>query len=220
MTFKPVRSLRLSVQIPDGQVKLVVPIATSLETAHAFALAKLPWIRTKRQALPHWESPPQFITGECHHLWGEPYHLKVLEQTEKPSVRLESGVIILSIRPGSDVQKRAQVFYRWQRAVLHAVVPALIERWEARLSVQVKRYFLQRLKTRWGSCNPRLAHIRLNTELVKRPQDLLEYVVVHELAHLIVPNHGPGFTALLDQHHPFWREAQARLSQLSPTFFR
>jgi hypothetical protein len=103
---------------------------------------------------------------------------------------------------------------RWHRHLLHGVVPRIIGKWEPRLRVGVAAYFLQRMRTKWGSCNPRAAHIRLNTELVKKPKDLLEYVVVHEMAHLIEPSHSDRFAALLDRHYPSWRDARAELNEL------
>ena len=107
--------------------------------------------------------------------------------------------------------------HAWHKSLLHAAVPVLIEQWERRIGVRARGYFLQRMKTKWGSCNHRAGHIRLNTELVKKPRDLLEYVVVHELLHLIEPNHGERFVALLNAHYPFWRDARAELNQLPLT---
>ena len=100
------------------------------------------------------------------------------------------------------------------KCLLHEIVPALILKWEPKLKVKVTGYFLQRMKTKWGSCNHRAGHIRLNTELVKTPKDLLEYVIVHEMTHLIERTHNERFVALLDQHYPTWREARAELNQL------
>lgn len=102
----------------------------------------------------------------------------------------------------------------WHKALLHEAVPKLIRKWEPRLDVKVAAYFLQRMKTRWGGCNHAARHIRLNTELVKKPKDLLEYVVVHEMAHLLAPTHSERFVALLNAHYPTWREARAELNEL------
>jgi len=102
----------------------------------------------------------------------------------------------------------------WHRRLLHETVPLLIRRWEPRLGVKVAAYFLQRMKTRWGGCNHEARHVRLNTKLVKKPRDLLEYVVVHEMAHLIAPTHSERFVALLNEHYPTWREARAELNEL------
>lgn len=104
--------------------------------------------------------------------------------------------------------------HKWHKSLLHEVIPKLIRKWESKLGVKVNAYFLQRMKTKWGSCNHRAGHIRLNTELVKKPRDLLEYVVVHEMLHLIVPTHSERFITLLNEHYPSWREARAELNQL------
>ena len=102
----------------------------------------------------------------------------------------------------------------WHKSLLHQAVPGLIARWEPTLGVKVAAYFLQRMKTKWGSCNPDARYIRLNTELVKKPRDLLEYVIVHEMAHLLEPTHSAAFVALLDRHYPSWTEARAELNAL------
>ena len=102
----------------------------------------------------------------------------------------------------------------WHKALLHALVPQLIAKWEPKLGVRVAGYYLQRMKTKWGSCNPRAGNVRLNTELVKKPKDLVEYVVVHEMLHLLEPTHSDRFVALLDQHWPQWREARKELNAL------
>jgi len=118
------------------------------------------------------------------------------------------------VRPGTSAVKRAEVVHEWHKSLLHQVVPGLIEKWEPKLNVKVAGYFLQRMKTKWGSCNHRAGHIRLNTELVKKPKDLLEYVVVHEMVHLLEPPHSERFVAILQRHYPTWREARAELNEL------
>ena len=120
----------------------------------------------------------------------------------------------MQVRPDSSSDKRAEVMHEWHKALLHSVVPGLIRKWEGKLGVRVSGYFLQRMKTKWGSCNPGRRHIRLNTELVKKPKDLLEYVVVHEMAHLLEPNHNARFLAILDCHWSQWRESRAELNAL------
>ena len=118
------------------------------------------------------------------------------------------------MRPGTSAVKRAEVVHEWHKSLLHQVVPGLIEKREPKLNVKVAGYFLQRMKTKWGSCNHRDGHIRLNTELVKKPKDLLEYVVVHEMVHLLEPTHSERFVAILQRHYPTWREARAELNEL------
>jgi len=118
------------------------------------------------------------------------------------------------VRPGTSAVKRAEVVHEWHKSLLHQVVPGLIEKREPKLNVKVAGYFLQRMKTKWGSCNHRAGHIRLNTELVEKPKDLLEYVVVHEMVHLLEPTHSERFVAILQRHYPTWREARAELNEL------
>jgi len=219
ITRKAVKHVHLSVHPPMGHVTLVAPTHTRLEVARAYAISKLGWIRaqqTRFQAQAR-ETPRQFVTRESHYLWGRRYLLAVREQEAKPGVKLDHRCITLSVRPGSSLAKREEVLHDWHRALLHQTVPALIQKWQLVLGVTVSAWFLQRMKTRWGSCNHRAGTIRLNTELVKKPKDLLEYVVVHEMLHLIEPTHNPRFIALLDTHYPNWREARAELNELPLT---
>lgn len=213
---KDIKHVHLSVHPPDGRVTLSAPSATRLDVARAYAVSKLGWIREQQQQLRSQarETPRQFVTRESHYLWGRRYLLVVAHSDDKPHVRIDHRRITLTVRPDSSAKKRAEVMHEWHKSLLHEVVPALIRKWEERLGVQVKRYFLQRMKTRWGGCNHLASHIRLNTELVKKPKDLLEYIIVHEMAHLLEPTHSERFTALLDRHYPTWQEARAELNEL------
>ena len=216
LTRRAVKHAHLAVHPPAGRVTLVAPPRMRLEVARAYAISKLGWIRQQQDALKAQarEAPRRFVTRESHQLWGRRHLLSVVERDEKPGVAVGHRRIKLSVRPGSDPAKRAEVMHAWHKALLHAEVPPLIARWERKLGVFVSAYFLQRMKTKWGSCNPKSRSIRLNTELVKKPKDLLEYVVVHEMLHLLVPNHDERFVALLDRHYPSWREARDELNAL------
>jgi predicted metal-dependent hydrolase len=216
MAFKAIKNVHLTVHPPDGQVSLVAPLGTRPDVARAYAISRLGWIRQQQAALGAQarETPRQYVERESHYLWGRRYLLRVAESEGKPFVALDHKRITLTVRPGSDAAKRAQVLHEWHKGLLHAVVPGLLVQWQPRLGVQVSGYFLQRMKTQWGSCNTVLRNIRLNTELVKKPKDLLEYVIVHELAHLLEPTHSERFVALLDTHYPTWREARAELNEL------
>jgi hypothetical protein len=211
-----VKNVHLSVHPPDGRVTLVAPTATRLDVARAYAISKLPWIRQQQHQLLHQarEAPRQYIERESHYLWGRRYLLTIIEKQAKPSITIDHKRITLTIPFGSDATKRATVFHEWHKSLLHVIVPNLIAKWEPKLGVRVNKYFLQRMKTQWGSCNPQAGNIRLNTELVKKPQDLLEYVIVHEMIHLLEPNHSDRFVAILDQQYPHWREARLELNEL------
>lgn len=216
LTRKTVKHVHLSVHPPDGRVSLIAPAGTRTEVARAYALSRLAWIRAQQAKFAEQarESPRRCITRETHWLWGRRYLLKVEHQQGTPRVTLDHRRITLVVRPGSTEAVRARVLHEWHKALLHQVVPRLIAKWEPRLGVQVAAYFLQRMKTRWGSCNHQAGHIRLNTELVKKPMDLLEYIVVHEMAHIIEPTHNDRFIAILTEHCPSWREARAELNDL------
>lgn len=216
VTRKDVKHVHLSVHPPEGRVTLVTPTGTRLEVARAYASTRLGWIRAQQATLrkQEREAPRRYVPRESHYVWGKRYLLSVLEREQRASVKMDHRRITLTVRPGSSSEKRAAVMHEWHKALLHQAVPALIRKWEPRLEVEVAGYYLQRMKTKWGGCNHQARRIRLNTELVKKPKDLLEYVVVHEMAHLIVPTHGERFLALLDRHYPAWREARAELNEL------
>ncbi len=216
MTRKDVKHVHLSVHPPVGRVSLVAPRATRVEVARAYAISKLGWIREQRAGLQSQarETPRRFVERESHHVWGRRYLLTVVEADEKPSVRLGHRRVTLRVRPGSSTSKREELIHKWHKALLHEIMPPLIAKWESRLGVSVGAYYLQRMKTKWGSCNHRAGSIRLNTELVKKPKDLVEYVVVHEMLHLLERTHSERFTSLLDTHYPSWREARVELNAL------
>ena len=219
VTKKAIKNVHLSVHPPYGRVTLTAPSATRLDVARAYAISRLGWIRQQQEKLKNQarETPRRFIERESHYLWGRRHLLSVAYRDAKPSVSLDHKRITLSVRPGSDSRKRAEVIHDWHKSLLHAAVPALIKKWEPKLKVKVTGYFLQRMKTKWGSCNHRARHIRLNTELVKKPKDLLEYVIAHEMVHLIEPVHSGRFVAILQEHYPSWREARSELNELPLT---
>ena len=216
VTRKEVKNVHLSVHPPDGRVTLVAPMATRLAAARAYAASRTGWIRRQQAQFRTQvrESPRGYVERESHYIWGRRYLLRVREVAAKPTVRLSNRTLTLTVRPGSARSQRAAVMEEWQRSLLHDVLPALIRKWEKRLNVQVSHYYLQRMKTRWGGCSHRRGTIRLNTELVKKPLDLLEYVLVHEMIHLVEPTHSERYMSLLNRHYPGWREARMELNEL------
>ncbi len=216
VTRKNIKNVHLSVHPPEGRVTLSAPAGTRLDVVRAYAITKLDWIRKQQHKLRNQtrETPREFIERESHYLWGRRHLLTVIERDIKPFVTVDHKRIILNVRPGSDYAKRAAVIHEWHKSLLHELIPTLINKWEPKLGVRVTAYFLRKMKTKWGSCNPRAGRIRLNTELVKKPKDLIEYVVVHEMLHLIEPTHNDRFISLLTDHFPTWREARAELNDL------
>ena len=216
VTRKDIKNVHLSVHPPNGRVTLSAPSATRLDVARAYAISKLGWIRNQQDKLAKQarETPREFIERESHYLWGRRYLMVVEHKEAKPKVTIDHKRIKLTVRKGSTQKKREAVIHEWHKSLLHEMIPPLIKKWEDKIGVKVNNYFLQRMKTKWGSCNHQAGHIRLNTELVKKPKDLLEYVVVHEMIHLIEPTHSEKFIALLQKHYPTWRDARSELNEL------
>lgn len=140
--------------------------------------------------------------------------LKIIEVNKPPSVELKHNKMILRIRPGTDDKKKKDIIDSWYREQLKKAVPPLIAKWELLLNVKVERFFVQRMKTKWGSCNHQAHSIRLNTELSKKPKECLEYVVIHEMVHLLEPTHNSRFISLMDQFISQWKFYRDKLNQL------
>ena len=211
---KHIKNLHLSVHPPTGRVTIAAPARMSHDAIRVFAISKLGWIRRQRAKLSAQIREPmrEYVERESHYLWGSRYLLTVQERDESPSVTRRYKRLILTVRPGTDAQSRGEIVARWYREEIRAALPALLEKWQPALNVQCQRVFIQKMKTQWGSCNAVTGNIRLNTELAKKPPECLEYVLVHELAHLREPNHGERFVAVLDAQLSGWREARALLN--------
>ncbi len=216
VTRKDIKNVHLSVHPPDGKVTLAAPRSTRLEVARAYAISKLRWIRNQQVKLRNQarETPRQYIERESHYLWGRRYLMTLKETTGRTGVTLDHKRLTLNLRSGSDQATRERLIHEWHKKQLRKVLPALIAKWEKKLNVHVHQCFLQRMKTKWGSCNHKSGNIRLNTELVKKPKDLLEYVLVHEMVHLIEPTHSERFFEILTRNYPGWKEARAELNEL------
>ena len=186
---KDIRNIHLSVHPPTGRVRIAAPERMSLDTVRVFAIAKLPWIKKQQRKLleQERETPREYIDRESHYVWGNRYLLKVIEADRPRSVELSRGRMILLVRRGTETTKRQAILDEWYRGQLRTVLPPLIAKWERLMGVKVRRVFIQRMKTKWGSCNHRAGSIRLNTDLARKPMECLEYIVVHEMAHLLEP---------------------------------
>jgi predicted metal-dependent hydrolase len=196
-------------------VRISAPKRTSMKTIRAFAISKMEWIR-KQQVIvreQERETPFDYVDREVHYAWGKRYLLRVSERDGPPSVGLEGGSMLLQVRPGTERDKRQAVVEDWYREQVKTAVPPLLARWEPRLGVRVERFHVRQMKTRWGSCNPKARTIRLNTELARKPPELLEYLVVHELVHLLEPTHNARFYALMDRYMPDWKVHRRTLNR-------
>ncbi len=215
VVLKDIKNIHLSVYPPTGRVRISAPRRMDLDTIRVFALSKLGWIKAqqnKYQAQER-ETPREYLDRESHYLWGKRYLLKIVEVEAAPSVELAHSQIVLFVRPYADEQKKQAILEDWYRQQLKDTVPELLEKWQRLMGIEVQRFYVQRMKTRWGSCNHHARRIRLNTDLAKKSPECLEYVLVHEMAHLVEPTHNARFVALMDHYLPAWKHLRDQLNQ-------
>lgn len=212
---KDIKNLHLSVYPPTGSVRISAPLRTRLDTIRIFVISKLDWIKRQqnKQLDQERESPREYLDRESHYLWGKRYLLKIIEEDRFSKVEIKHRQIYLRVCVGASEEKKRSIIEDWYRIQLRKVVPSFISKWELLMGVKVERFFIQKMKTRWGSCNPRSKSIRLNTELAKKPQEYLEYIIVHEMTHLLEPTHNHRFTALLNQFLPKWNFYREELNR-------
>ncbi len=216
VTFKDIKNVHLSVHPPAGRVTISAPTHLSPDTVRVFAISKIAWIRTQQRKIREQDREPEreFIERESHYVWGTRRLLSISEQDAPPSVVLKHKALILHVRPGTTPEKRQSIAEAWYREQVKAAAPHLFAKWEPVMGVKIARLHVQRMRTRWGSCNPKAASIRLNTELAKKPPECLEYIVVHEMAHLLEPTHNARFVALMDRFLPRWPHLRTMLNRL------
>lgn len=213
---KNIKNVHLSVHPPTGRVRIAAPERMSLDTVRVFAIAKLPWIKRQQQKLREQEreTTREYLDRESHYVWGKRYLLKVIEENHAPAVEVAHSRMVLRVRPRTDTQKRAAIVEEWYREQLRSAIPPLVEKWERIMGVKVRQVYVQRMKTKWGSCNHRAGSIRLNTDLARKPRECLEYIIVHEMVHLLEPTHSDRFRALMDQFMPKWQFRRDALNSL------
>ncbi len=216
VVFKDIKNVHLSVYPPNGRVRISAPLRMDIDTIRVFAISRLGWIKQQQKKFQEQEreTPREYLNLESHYVWGKRYLLKVIESEETPTVELKHKKMVLSVRPGTDDKKKQAIIDAWYREQLKNAVPPLIAKWEPLLGVKVERFFVRRMKTKWGSCNYKARNIRLNTELAKKPQECLEYVIIHEMAHLLEPTHNSRFVMLMDRFMPKWQFYRDKLNQL------
>jgi len=216
VVLKDIKNVHLSVYPPTGRVRISAPKRMSIDTIRVFAISKLDWIKQQQTKLREQEreTPRDYVDRESHYVWGKRYLLTVSKSDEPPSIELKHSRMLLRVRPGTDELKRQALLEAWYREQIKTAVPPLHTRWQPLLGVRVERFFVQRMKTKWGSCNHKARTIRLNTELAKKPAECLEYIVVHELVHLLEPTHNARFVALMDRFMPKWQFHRQVLNRL------
>jgi predicted metal-dependent hydrolase len=213
---KDIKNLHLGVYPPNGRVRVAAPLVVSDDAVRLAVIDKLGWIR--RQQARFAEQPRQsareMVNGESHYFLGRRYRLRVHEQAGKQYVAVrDMGTMDLFVNPGRTVEQREAVLLRWYREQLRELVGPMLVQWQAKLGVQVNAWGIKKMKTKWGSCNPVAGRVWFNLELAKKPVQCLEYIVAHELAHLLERNHSEQFTQLLDQHLPSWRQHREMLNR-------
>lgn len=213
---KNIKNLHLGVYPPNGRVRVSAPLRVDDDIVKLAVISRLKWIRQKQaefQQQPR-QSQRQFVTGESHYFEGRRYRLDVTERDKPPSVRLLNNTrIALAIRPGTNRDKRETIMNNWYRCQLRARLPKLLEKWEPKVGERVAEVRIRKMKTYWGTCNLQARRIWLNLELIKKPASCLEYILVHEMAHLIERHHNDRFRDLMDELMPQWRMHQDTLNR-------
>ena len=221
---KEIKSLHLSVYPPIGRVRISAPARMKLETIRVYAIGKLKWIREQQRKFREQkrETPREYIQRESHYLWGKRYLLNVTVADKAPAIQLLHSRIHLQVRPNTTTDQREAIFNEWLRKTLREQLEPLLKKWEGILKVKASGWGVRRMKTKWGSCNTVAKRVLFNTELVKKPKESLEYVVIHELSHLIERRHNDRFIEVLNKSLPNWRQHRNHLNALplDPQFWR
>lgn len=214
---KDIKNLHLGVYPPNGRVRVAAPLVISDEAVRLAVIDKLGWIRRQRAKFAEQprQSPRDMVNGESHYYLGRRFRLRVHEQPGKQHVVIR-GVASMDLFVNLDrnTDQRLAVLLRWYRKQLYTIATPMIAQWETTLGVQAADWGIKRMKTKWGSCNPVSKRLWLNLELAKKPVQCIEYIVVHELLHLLERNHTERFRALLDKYLPNWQHSRDLLNQL------
>ncbi|CAN2040383.1 Metal-dependent hydrolase [Candidatus Magnetomoraceae bacterium gMMP-15] len=213
---KDIKNIHLSVYPPLGKVKISAPDRMDLDTIRVFAISKLSWIKKQQEIFKNQdrETPREYLTKESHYFKGKRYLLKVIERKASPKVILKHSEIELYIRPNTTIEKRKKILDEWYRAELKKIVPKMIKKWEKKIDVKSNEFGIKKMRTKWGTCNTEAKRIWLNLELAKKPTECLEYIIVHELIHLLERSHNNRFVSFMDEFMPKWKFYKEELNRL------
>lgn len=212
---KNIKNIHLSVYPPDGRVRLAVPKKMNDEAVRLFATSKLAWITKQRKKFSEQDrqTAREFVSGESHYYFGTRYLLNVVETTGKQHIELRGNKYIdLYVRPESTVEKREKIMYDWYRQSLKKIIPAYIKKWEEIMRVTVNDWGVKLMKTKWGTCNVKDKRIWINLELAKKNPRCLEYIIVHEMVHLLERHHNEKYKAYMDKFLPNWKSIKDELN--------
>ena len=213
---KDIKNLHVGVYPPGGRIRVAAPLHLDDDTLRMAVISRLGWIRRKQSEFEQQDrqSKREFVSGESHYFEGRRYRLDVIEDEGRPSVRLISNTrMALRVRRSSDRDSREAVLHEWYRGQLRDRLPALIEKWEPRVGIRVAEVRIKRMKTRWGTCNSEASRIWLNLELIKKSTSCLEFILVHEMVHLIERSHNEQFRGLMGTLMPQWRAHRDHLNR-------
>lgn len=215
VVYKNIKNMHISVYPPVGRVRVAAPERTSEETIRLAVVQRLPWIKRQREQFQKAarQTKREMLSGETHYVWGRRYRLDVSRRSGNYSVAPKGNTLWVVTPEGSDPDTRRAALDRWYRRQLKAAVPNLLAKWEPVIGVAAERFVVRRMKTKWGTCVTHARTIWLNPELAKKNPRCLEYVVVHELIHLLERGHGERFVALMDQFLPDWRARRDELNE-------
>ncbi len=215
VVLKDIKNIHLSVHPPSGRVRISAPARMNLDTIRAFAISKLAWIKKHRRKFQEQEreTAREYLDRESHYFFGKRYLLRVFEDSPRAEVRLTKSTIDLYVRKGASLSKREEIMNEWYRKELKKAFPELLEKWEKRIGVSASTWGIKSMKTRWGSCNRKAKRIWINLELAKKPPICLEYVIVHELVHILEGHHNDTFKKYMDAFMPQWRRYKDQLNR-------
>ncbi len=213
---KDIKNIHLSVYPPDGKVRIAAPERIDLDTIRVFAINKLKWIREQQEIFRNQEreAPREYLSKESHYFQGKRYLLKIIEHDAKPKVVLTHSTIELYIRPHTLMEKRKEIIDEWYREQLKNIIPKLLEKWEKKIGVKTHEFGIKKMRTKWGTCNTEAKRIWINLELAKKPPECLEYIIVHELVHLLERSHNERFIKYMNEYMPKWRFYRDELNRL------
>lgn len=213
---KKIKNLHLSVLPPMGKVRVTAPESMTDDAIRTLLATRLPWIKKQQEKFKNQarQTKRKYVSGETHYFFGHRYRLEVVYENAVPVVTLKGKTkIILQVRPDSSIEKRNDLMTEWYRKELQPVAARLMDKWQKKLKLEAKSWKIQRMKTRWGTCNNKAGRILLNLELAKKPIACLEYVIVHELLHMIEKKHNENFVNMLAKHIPKWKSIKEELNR-------
>ncbi|WP_442498206.1 M48 family metallopeptidase [Methylobacter sp. sgz302048] len=213
---KAIKNLHISVLPPDGKVRVSAPESMTDTAIRMAVVSRIPWIKKQQSDFANQprQSDREMVSGECHYLWGKRHRLNVVERVGCHEVKVARGKINLYVNPGTSVENRTLALTEFYRAALKARVEKLINGWQSTIGITITAWSVKKMKTKWGSCNTQAKRIWFNLELAKKPHECLEYILVHELVHLLERNHNERFRAHMDRFMPNWRERRELLNRM------